>query len=266
MHKNLLPVSDESLPSWPSRSYRILFVFVYLKQIEGTEKEWPAQLVVLAMGFVSPESAISKPLKLELDQVIVDTLLCVVCRPIEAQRAVCVLHVFQLVRWQSPSHHTVVRACQFVYFRVNSGPITPIYCLSKFVGVFYFHDMPDVFCTISRCRLVASTIGVLTLIRGTPLLFFRPPACLPLPPTLSLSPSFPLSLPIDNTQRENIHAPYGDYRTNAEGVFSAGDCRRGQSLVVWAINEGRGAADAVNSYLAQKAEQQMEEETFIGAM
>lgn len=68
------------------------------------------------------------------------------------------------------------------------------------------------------------------------------------------------------TQRDNIHAPYGDYRTNAEGVFSAGDCRRGQSLVVWAINEGRGAADAVNSYLAAKAEQHMEEETFIGAM
>lgn len=67
-------------------------------------------------------------------------------------------------------------------------------------------------------------------------------------------------------QRENIHAPYGDYRTNAEGVFSAGDCRRGQSLVVWAINEGRGAATAVNAYLAQKAEQQLEEETFIGAM
>lgn len=40
-----------------------------VQQIEGTEKEWPAQLVVLAMGFVSPESAISKPLKLELDQV-----------------------------------------------------------------------------------------------------------------------------------------------------------------------------------------------------
>lgn len=77
--------------------------------------------------------------------------------------------------------------------------------------------------------------------------------------------SFPHALILTN-QRENIHAPYGDFRTNAEGVFSAGDCRRGQSLVVWAINEGRGAADAVNTYLAQKAEQQMEEETFIGAM
>ena len=34
-------------------------------------------------------------------------------------------------------------------------------------------------------------------------------------------------------QRSNIHAEYGDYRTNVEGVFAAGDCRRGQSLVVW---------------------------------
>jgi glutamate synthase (NADPH/NADH) small chain len=33
-------------------------------------------------------------------------------------------------------------------------------------------------------------------------------------------------------------------------VFAAGDCRRGQSLVVWAINEGRGAARAIDAYLA----------------
>lgn len=36
-----------------------------------------------------------------------------------------------------------------------------------------------------------------------------------------------------------------------DGVFAAGDCRRGQSLVVWAINEGRGVADAVNKYLVR---------------
>ena len=36
--------------------------------------------------------------------------------------------------------------------------------------------------------------------------------------------------------------------------------------MVWAINEGRGAADAVDAYLLQKAEQQLDEETFIGAM
>ncbi len=32
-------------------------------------------------------------------------------------------------------------------------------------------------------------------------------------------------------------------------MFAAGDCRRGQSLVVWAINEGRGAARAIDEYL-----------------
>ncbi len=37
--------------------------------------------------------------------------------------------------------------------------------------------------------------------------------------------------------------------TSVEGVFAAGDMRRGQSLVVWAIAEGRAAAAAVNAYL-----------------
>lgn len=60
------------------------------------------------------------------------------------------------------------------------------------------------------------------------------------------------SLKLDVDQRNNIHAEYGDYRTSMEGVFAAGDCRRGQSLVVWAINEGRGCADAVNQYLLQR--------------
>ena len=42
---------------------------------------------------------------------------------------------------------------------------------------------------------------------------------------------------------------HGEFTTNLEGVFVAGDCRRGQSLVVWAINEGRGAAHAIDRYL-----------------
>ena len=42
---------------------------------------------------------------------------------------------------------------------------------------------------------------------------------------------------------------HGEFTTNLEGVFVAGDCRRGQSLVVWAINEGRGAARAIDEYL-----------------
>ena len=49
--------------------------------------------------------------------------------------------------------------------------------------------------------------------------------------------------------RSNYQAPHGDFITNLEGVFTAGDCRRGQSLVVWAIHEGRGAARAIDKYL-----------------
>jgi NADPH-dependent glutamate synthase beta subunit-like oxidoreductase len=59
-------------------------------------------------------------------------------------------------------------------------------------------------------------------------------------------------LDLDLDQRNNIHAVYGDFRTNVEGVFAGGDCRRGQSLVVWAINEGRGTAEACDHYLEQK--------------
>ena len=48
----------------------------------------------------------------------------------------------------------------------------------------------------------------------------------------------------------SIAANDKDYKTSVPGVFVAGDARRGQSLVVWAIAEGRGAAEAVNKYLA----------------
>ena len=49
--------------------------------------------------------------------------------------------------------------------------------------------------------------------------------------------------------RSNYKAVHGKFATNVPGVFAAGDCRRGQSLVVWAINEGRGAARAVDRFL-----------------
>lgn len=48
---------------------------------------------------------------------------------------------------------------------------------------------------------------------------------------------------------ETLKAEHGQFTTNVEGVFAAGDCRRGQSLVVWAINEGRGAARAIDKFL-----------------
>ena len=50
-------------------------------------------------------------------------------------------------------------------------------------------------------------------------------------------------------QRSNYRAAHGKFATSVPGVFAAGDCRRGQSLVVWAINEGRGAARAVDEFL-----------------
>ncbi|MGL4511826.1 MAG: glutamate synthase subunit beta [Lacipirellulaceae bacterium] len=46
-----------------------------------------------------------------------------------------------------------------------------------------------------------------------------------------------------------VAAEHGKFKTSSPGVFAAGDCRRGQSLVVWAINEGRGAARAVDEFL-----------------
>lgn len=48
---------------------------------------------------------------------------------------------------------------------------------------------------------------------------------------------------------ETFTGEHGQFTTNLEKVFAAGDCRRGQSLVVWAINEGRGAARAIDIYL-----------------
>ncbi len=50
-------------------------------------------------------------------------------------------------------------------------------------------------------------------------------------------------------ERSNYRAAYDDFRTSVDGVFAAGDCRRGQSLVVWGIDEGRRCAAAVDRYL-----------------
>jgi glutamate synthase (NADPH/NADH) small chain len=57
------------------------------------------------------------------------------------------------------------------------------------------------------------------------------------------------SLGLVRNPNSTISAPYGKYQTSIPGVFAAGDCRRGQSLVVWAINEGRGAARECDRYL-----------------
>jgi glutamate synthase (NADPH/NADH) small chain len=57
------------------------------------------------------------------------------------------------------------------------------------------------------------------------------------------------ALGIEVDSRSNYAAQHGPFATSIEGLFAAGDCRRGQSLVVWAINEGRGAARAIDVYL-----------------
>jgi glutamate synthase (NADPH/NADH) small chain len=59
-----------------------------------------------------------------------------------------------------------------------------------------------------------------------------------------------LGLQLDN--RGNVATT--NYMSSVDGIFAAGDMRRGQSLVVWAISEGRKAAAAVDEYLAAKEE------------
>jgi glutamate synthase (NADPH/NADH) small chain len=61
-------------------------------------------------------------------------------------------------------------------------------------------------------------------------------------------------LGVELDARTNVKAEYGKFATNVPGVFAAGDMRRGQSLVVWAINEGRGAARECDRYLMGKTE------------
>jgi glutamate synthase (NADPH) small chain len=66
-----------------------------------------------------------------------------------------------------------------------------------------------------------------------------------------LGPEQPLldALNVERDARSNVKADYGKYRTSIEKVFAAGDCRRGQSLVVWAFNEGREAARECDRWL-----------------
>jgi glutamate synthase (NADPH/NADH) small chain len=66
-----------------------------------------------------------------------------------------------------------------------------------------------------------------------------------------LGPDQPLldALKLERDPRTNVKADFEKYTTNIKGVFAAGDCRRGQSLVVWAFNEGRGAARECDRYL-----------------
>ena len=54
---------------------------------------------------------------------------------------------------------------------------------------------------------------------------------------------------VERDARTNVKASTDDYRTSVAKVFAAGDIRRGQSLVVWAIREGRQCAQAIDAFL-----------------
>jgi glutamate synthase (NADPH) small chain len=71
-----------------------------------------------------------------------------------------------------------------------------------------------------------------------------------------LGPESPVldQLKVERDDRSNARAKHGEYNTSVEGVFAAGDMRRGQSLIVWAINEGRGAARECDRWLMGSTE------------
>lgn len=59
-------------------------------------------------------------------------------------------------------------------------------------------------------------------------------------------------LDMERDNRSNFKANFGDFATSVDGVFAAGDCRRGQSLVVWAIAEGRQAAAQIDKFVMKE--------------
>jgi glutamate synthase (NADPH/NADH) small chain len=79
-----------------------------------------------------------------------------------------------------------------------------------------------------------------------------------------LHPEQPLleGLGVDRDARGNVKA--GAYSTSVDGVFAAGDARRGQSLIVWAINEGRQCARVVDRYLRHAAARDPRDEESAG--
>jgi glutamate synthase (NADPH) small chain len=65
--------------------------------------------------------------------------------------------------------------------------------------------------------------------------------------------AIPNELKLERDSRSNVKADYEVFETNVEKVFTAGDMRRGQSLIVWAIQEGKLAAREVDKYLMGKS-------------
>ncbi len=76
----------------------------------------------------------------------------------------------------------------------------------------------------------------------------RPTSCCSRSGSLGPEPALPRAFGCELDPRGNVRTGL-DKMTSVPGVFAAGDCSRGQSLVVWAIREGRAAARGVDRYL-----------------
>jgi len=70
-------------------------------------------------------------------------------------------------------------------------------------------------------------------------------------------------LEIEKDERGNVRATEKDYQTNIPKIFTAGDMRRGQSLVVWAISEGRECARKVDEHIASYSSLEAKDESLI---
>jgi glutamate synthase (NADPH/NADH) small chain len=115
--------------------------------------------------------------------------------------------------------------------------------------------------------------GRVTTLRGVEVSFERDSLNRPLMPSMETVPGSEFEMPadlvllamgflgpvqqglveglaVDLDPRGNIQTNLGSYATSEPGVFACGDCRRGQSLVVWAQWEGREAARAADAYLS----------------
>ncbi len=70
-------------------------------------------------------------------------------------------------------------------------------------------------------------------------------------------------LDIEKDERGNVKATEKSYQTNISKIFTAGDMRRGQSLVVWAISEGRECARKVDEFLMGASSLESKDESFL---
>ncbi|HEU4633969.1 MAG TPA: glutamate synthase subunit beta, partial [Flavisolibacter sp.] len=70
-------------------------------------------------------------------------------------------------------------------------------------------------------------------------------------------------LGVELDERGNVKAPEKSYQTNISKIFSAGDMRRGQSLVVWAISEGRECAKKVDEFLMGSSSLETKDQSFL---